>query len=361
MLVSGIERSPSIASFRGEARTMTMVALAHRSILCGLVLSLAVTAQCPPPGGYASGPPPIGGTWTPGQSSSPSSPSPAGPSAPAPAGPSAPGPEQPGTDGPTTPRGPAPAARVGPRTGGGIPLSFERGSTSKDRLKIDWVHPVPPKRSDTQTSASGPLSLEEALAQLWDSSDQRPLLVLRECNLCKDGDEALLQRSLNNDRTLLLTKWFRTVRLPAHIAEAGHPFHNVFAGYAFKDSWPHFFLLAHPGAVPVTFTGTQTQAQLWKGMHGVLEQRYAKDAAKAVKEWMSVLDSFDTIDARRRQLQEQLEEVRATDGPTSSRAKKLNEQLAKLDDERTATIARETKVRDLGLLPMPRQVGATTK
>lgn len=338
---------------------MAQVSVAHSSILCGLVLSAALTAQCPPPGGYPPPPPSIGGSWTPGRSGSPSAPQPGSPSSPGPAGPSAPGPEQPGNEGPRTPRGPAPGMRSGPRTGG-IPLSFERGATAKDRLKIDWVHPVPPKRDDTKTSAAGPLGLEEALAVLWEKGDDRPLLVLRECSLCKDGDEALLQRSLNNDRTLLMTKWFRTVRLPAHVAEAGHPFHNVFGAYDFKDSWPHFFLLAHPGARPVTFTGQQTQVQLWKGMNDVLGQRYAKDPAKAVKEWLSVLDAFDTIDARRRQLQEQLDEVRATDGPDSARAKKLGEGLAKLQEEREATVAREAKAKDLGLLPMPRTLGAAT-
>jgi hypothetical protein len=82
----------------------------------------------------------------------------------------------------------------------------------------------------------------------------------------------------------------------------------------------------------VTFTGQQTQTQLWKGMADVLGQRYAKDPNKAIKEWLSVLDAFDTIDARKRQLQEQLDEVRATDGPQSSRARKLTEGLAKTAD-----------------------------
>lgn len=344
---------------------MAKVSVASRTILCGVALSMALAAQCPPPAGYGQpAPPPIGGTWTPGSSANPGNPSgpqPASPSSPGPAGPSAPAPQPPDAEGPRTPRGPSAGLRGGgPRTGG-IAMSFERGSTSKDRLRIDWVHPVPPKRDGTQTSASGPLGLEEALAQLWEAGDTRPLLVLRECSLCKDGDEALLQRSLNNDRTLLLTKWFRAVRLPAHVAEAGHPFYNVFGGYNFKDGWPHFFLLTHPGATPVTFTGQQTQTQLWKGMADVLGQRYAKDPNKAMKEWLSVLDAYDTIDARKRQLQEQLDEVRATDGPDSSRAKKLGEGLAKLQAERDAAMAREAKAKDLGLLPMPRTVGAATK
>ena len=337
---------------------MTNVCVAHRAILCGLVLALASTAQCPPPGGY---PPPIppppttGGTWTPSNPAAPTAPQPAGPAAPQPAGPAAPQPETP-KSGPVTPRTPGPGARMGPRTGG-LVIDFERGATSKDRLKVDWVHPVPPARKANETSAAGMLTYEEALAVLWESGDNRPLLVLRECSLCKDGDEALLQRSLNNDRTQLLTKWFRTVRLPSHVTEYGHPFFNVFA-HAYKDSWPHFYLLAHPGAQPVTFSGTQTQTQLWKGMVDVLEQRYAKDPNKAVKEWISVLDAYDAIDAKRRQMQEQLDEARANEGPESARAKKLVEGLAKLDAEREATAAREAKVKDLGLLPMPR--AATT-
>ncbi|MGB3967848.1 MAG: hypothetical protein WBO45_14035, partial [Planctomycetota bacterium] len=266
-------------------------------------------------------------------------------------------PEPPDTNGPTTPRGPAGGLRGAGRTGG-LPLTVERGNTSKDRLKIEWVHPVPPKRSETGTSAQGPLPLAAALDLLWESGDNRPLLVLRECNLCKEGDEALLSRALNNDRTLLLTKWFRTVRLPAHVAESSHPFFNVFEAHGFGSTWPHFYLLAHPGAAPVTFTGQQTQMQLWKGMQEVLGLRYARDAAKAVKEWLALLDQFDVIDARRRQLQEQLNEVRATDGPQSEKAKKLTEALARNRDDRDAALARELKVRDLGLLPMPRPISA---
>jgi hypothetical protein len=245
-----VARSPSHPHPRQGTKPMAKVSVASRSILCGVVLAMAVQAQCPPPGGYQ--PPPAAGRWRldarwccqpvePVRSAA-GEPVVAWP----PLGRARRRPSHPMPKARARRGGPAPGMRSGPRTGG-IPLSFERGSTSKDRLAIDWVHPVPPKRSDTQTSASGPLGLEEALTLLWDKDDGRPLLVLRECSLCKDGDEALLQRSLNNDRTLLLTKWFRTVRLPAHVAEAGHPFHNVFGGYNFKDTWPHFFLLAHPG------------------------------------------------------------------------------------------------------------------
>ncbi|MCU0863666.1 MAG: hypothetical protein MUC36_07750 [Planctomycetes bacterium] len=326
--------------------------------LTSCVLSLAITAlaQCPPAGGYAPPVPgyegPSNGGATPG---APTSPQPAGPSSPRPTTPAAPAP----TKDTTTPRGPAANRPAGPRTGGrGMALSFERGATSKDRLRVRWVHPVPAERSATETSAAGPIPFQEAIQKMWDENDQRPLLVLRECSKCKDSDEAMLFRALDNERTLLLTRWFRTVRLPSHVAEAGHPFFNVFEGHGFEGGWPHFFLLAHPGAKPVTFTAAQTPSQLWKAMGEVIEQRYAKNVDKAIKEWQSLLETFDKVDARHRQLEDQLAEVRAEAGPDSARAKKLAEELKQNADERDAALAREKQVLDLGLLPMPRTVAA---
>lgn len=340
---------------------MDTVRTAAATLACCLTFLSVAQAQCnsgPPP------PPPSGGTWTASSSNNPnpagpSGPAPASPSSPGPAGPSAPVPESPSA-GPVTPRGPMPGLRAGGRTGG-MAMTFERGETAKDRLRVDWVHPVPPSRSTDRTEASGPLPLDKALALLWETGDDRPLLVMRECAVCKDGDDALLSRSLNNDRTMLLTKWFRTVRLPAHVVEPSHPFYGVFASYTFKEGLPHFFLLAHPGAAPVRFTGQQTQAQLVKGLCDVLEQRYAKDPLKAVKQWLSVLDAFDAIDSRSRQLRDQLDATRAAEGPDSEKAKKMTEALARLAVERDEALTRETRIRDLGLLPMPRAATVASK
>jgi hypothetical protein len=344
---------------------MSQFSPASRTIACLLAVSMSLVAQCPPPGGYGGPsvpppgpsapppppPPPPITRWVPGRNTGPNPASPATPNAPRP---SAPAP----SSGPTTPRGPvagAPSAggRTGPR---GVPMTFERGDTTKSRLKVDWAHPVPPQRSSATTEAAGPLPLAEALDVLWEGGDQRPLLVLRECSKCKDSDEAVLARALDNERTKLLMSWFRTVRLPAHVAEAGHPFFNVFDGHGFAHGWPHFFLLAHRDAKPVTFTATQTPPQLWKGMFDVLEQRYAKDAQKALKEWLSLLETFDRLDARKRDLEDRLAEARIADGPDSSRAKKLAEQLQQNAGERVAALAREKEIIDLGLLPMPRKV-----
>ena len=187
------------------------------------------------------------------------------------------------------------------------------------------------------------------------------MLILRECQACEGSDSALLSRSLKNDKTMLLTKWFRTVKLPAHVGERSHPFHNVFAGYDFGKKVPHFFLLADKDAKPVSFSGVQTQSDLWKAMYGVLEQRYAKSAKRQVKKWLMLLDSYDTIEGRRVQLMEDLLLVRATSGPDSSKAKKLAGKLTELDEEWVAVEAEEEKVSDLGLLDAPTKLAAAVK
>lgn len=239
-----------------------------------------------------------------------------------------------------------------------MPISFERGATSKNRLQVDWLHPVPPAREGQETAAAGPMPLADALDVLWEKDDGRPLLVLRECKLCQGSDGALLSRSLANDKTILLTKWFRTVRLPAHVAEAGHPFRNVFEAYKFKKGWPHFFMLADKGAKPVAFTGVQTQSQLWQAMFRVLDQRYAKNPKRALKKWLSLLDRYDTLDARKKQLKEVLYAVRAEAGPKSSRAIKLTKKLADIEKKRTAVAKEEVKVRDLKLLKLREKVAS---
>jgi len=235
-------------------------------------------------------------------------------------------------------------------------FTFERGPTSRDRLRIDWRHPVPPLPVGISTYAENALPLEVALQVLWEG-DERPLLVLRECSFCQGSDQALLRRTSNNDRTILLTKWFRVVRLPPHVTEARHPFHNLFAGYVWKGN-PHFYLLATPWSEPVEFTGQQTQTSLWKGMQDVLAERYSRDPAKALKEWLSLLEQFDRLDAQITSMQEQLDKERATDGPESLRARSLEKRLAEARKEHTETQAREERVRDLGLIAWPKNVAA---
>jgi len=324
------------------------LALSSRAILCALVVSVPVLSQCPaggypPPEPSRAGANPVGPVNNQPQPAGPSTPSPGGPSAPEPSGPTYKRPGGPSTGG----RNP-----TKPTTGGrrGMPITLDRGPTSKRRLSVSWSHPVPPVQKGKGTRAAGPMSRTEAIAAMWDEDDGRPLLVLRECQACMGSDSALLSRSLKNDKTMLLTKWFRTVKLPAHIWERTHPFYNVFAGYNFGKKVPHFFLLAHKDAKPVTFSGVQTQSKLWSAMYKVLETRYAKSPKRQVKKWLMLLDRYDTIEGRRVALKEKLLAARAAYGSKHKKTKKISAQLADLDKEWAAVEAAEKKVSDLGLL-----------
>lgn len=334
-----------------------------RPTLCLLSLSCIAYAQCPSGGYPPPGPPPrinnpVGppssGGGQPAEPSGPTTPNPAGPSAPGPGGPRTGGPKGPPTGGATPLR---------PRTGGprGMPITLDRGHTSKRRLTVEWLHPVPPRRDDGHTAAAGPMTHKDAIAHLWEADDGRPLMVLRECQSCQGSDSALLSRSLKNDKTMLLTKWFRTVKLPAHIGERTHPFHNVFAGYNFGKKMPHFFLLADKDAQPVAFSGVQTQSGLWKAMYNVLEQRYAKSPKRQVKKWLMLLDRYDTLEGRRTSLKEELLAVRSTKGPDSSKAKKLRKKLDEISEDWAKVEAEEKKVRNLGLLKAPTKIVANVK
>ena len=210
-----------------------------------------------------------------------------------------------------------------------------------------------PPDSGSVTSATIALPLEQALAVLW-GDDHRPLLVLRECRDCAGTDMPLLRRSTNNETTMLLANWFRIVRLPAHVTAVHHPFYNVFDAYDFGDELPHFFLLSHPGAKPVAFTGRQLPSRLWKGMYSVLRERYLSDPAKAVKKWQRLLGQFDMVEARLERLTEGLSAARAESGPKSSRARRLQGQIDQASAEMEKLLAREERVRNLVLQPFPK-------
>ena len=237
-----------------------------------------------------------------------------------------------------------------PRTGG-LPLTLERGATSKQRLQIEWEHPAVVAAKGGPTQAAGALPLDEALGLLW-NHDERPLLVLRDVPGQKRDDCALLATSIE-DRAVLLTKWLHTVRLPENVLDPSHPFHRVFASVAGKDGTPQVLLFATPHAAPVVLSGAESPLQLWRCLCDVLMDRYTRDPAKAVKQWLALLEQFDGLDQRHGEVRQQLDAARADDGAQSPRAKKLADTLARLEAERDEVLQSEQKARDLGLRAVP--------
>jgi len=234
-------------------------------------------------------------------------------------------------------------------------LDFRRGKTSKERLDIEWHFPVwKPEESDAddgQTRAAPvrrALPLEQAF-QLCSEDDRRPLLVLRECELCKGSDHALLSRSMDNEQTVLLTYWFRCVKLPTHVLEDDHPLHALFAPEKKGERIPHLFLANSDGSELVPMPGDQSQSDLWDAMYRVLDKAYSSSARDSVKEMRKLLSQYDKVDAMEKEIKGRLDKEIEKRGPKSPRLKKLYRQLEELDQERQELVAREKEIRTLAL------------
>jgi hypothetical protein len=200
---------------------------------------------------------------------------------------------------------------------------------------------------DGQTSAAPAevaLPREAAFAKISESN-QKPLLVLRECIHCKGTDHALFSRTLNNERTMLLAQWFYCVKLPPNVLDKKHPFNKVFEG----PNPPHVFLSLHDGTEVIPYDGRQTQAKLWKGMEKLIGMAYKKKPKPAIKAMLSYLSRFDMLDCREKELLDMVEKEREKSGPNSSKVKKLRSKLAKVQKDKATTMKRAKAVCDLKL------------
>lgn len=233
---------------------------------------------------------------------------------------------------------------------GGLTIE-PRGKTSRDRLQIDWVYPVWKPAEQTAQSGTVVAEVEHALPleQAWTQvagGDKRPLLVVRECELCKGTDHALLDRSLDNEPVLLLTQWFRCVKLPTNVLSDQHPFHALFAG---KPGEPvaHVFFSDPDGGNRKELLGGQSQADVLEAMYAALDRTYQGDARKVVKELRTVLSQYDRLDNLERDARSRIDKETENNGPGSERLPRLEAELKKIEQDRADLLAREKKLRAL--------------
>jgi len=225
--------------------------------------------------------------------------------------------------------------------GGGSEAGREiagRQSTSKALLSWDWD--VRPGAASPATYAGKQLTTAEALAALA-GGDNRPLLVLRECQQCQGSEDAFLSREFDNEKIILLGRWFHAVKLPVGVTDATHPFHVLFDGKA----PPHLFTATADGQTLVPLDGRQSQAQMLKAMTVVLRKAYSKDPEAAVKTLRNLLDKLDGIDLRLADL----EERRIGEKADSPAGKDLERDHAALVAERQALLDKGAAVEDLTL------------
>jgi hypothetical protein len=250
-------------------------------------------------------------------------------------------------------RGAAPVA--GPAGGGakGAPLTFERGRTSKRALQLQWDFPVfvPPeaaRKPDAQahtvtTPVEAALPKEEAMSWIL-KEDKRPLLVLRECNKCKGSDDALLSRTLKNEETMMLARYFHCVKLPVHVLQAKHPFHELFA----TEHPPHVFFATSDGANVLEMRGQYVQSELWKAMRTTLDREYVRDVDSSIKEMLKLMSQYDVVDSRQDELRDRREKEVEKYGPKSEKLAPLDRELAELEKQREKLRLKEKAILDLG-------------
>ncbi|MFK7739245.1 MAG: hypothetical protein AB8H80_02890 [Planctomycetota bacterium] len=223
-------------------------------------------------------------------------------------------------------------------------------------LKIEWNYPVykpttPARKSGDRTvakEAERALPIEQAYA-LVAEGDRRPLLILRECELCKGTDHAVLSRTLDNEQTVLLTHWFRCVKLPPNILKETHPFYNLFKKGEKEKKVPHLFFADPSGANKAALPGDQSQSQLWKVMFGYLNRCYDENAKSAIKGLRKILTSYDKLDAEEQLVRARIDKEIEKNGPKSKKLKKFDKQLDKLEAQREKLRKREQELRDLAL------------
>jgi hypothetical protein len=240
---------------------------------------------------------------------------------------------------------------------GGIALDMRRGKTAKKRLEIEWHHPVwkPPAPAEGEPrGGTVVVARERALPkaeayELAAGDDRRPLLVVRECDRCRGSDHALLSRTLDNEQTVLLTHWFRCVKLPTNVMEPDHPLSALFRGVKPGERVPHLFFSDPDGQNRIDLPGDQTQSALWETMFAILERCYEGNAKQRVKEMRGLLSQFDRIDSREEDLLARLDAELDKNGPDSPKAKKLEADLEKLGKERKELLLREKELRALAL------------
>ncbi|MCR9247328.1 MAG: hypothetical protein NXI31_20040 [bacterium] len=191
------------------------------------------------------------------------------------------------------------------------------------------------------------------------SNDKRPLLIMRECEKCKGTDHALLSRTMSNEQTVLLTGWFRCVKLGPNILEKDHPLTNLFKVEK-GEKVPHLFFVDPDGTHKTPLSGTQSQRDLWKTMFAYLDRCYDGNAKKSLKELRKILDQYDRVDGLEQEVMVRMDREIEKKGLKSKKLKKYQKQIDKLAKERQKLVKKEKDLRALALkeLAQPKAAAA---
>ena len=236
------------------------------------------------------------------------------------------------------------AGGVGPYT------TAPRGPTSRCELKIPWEFPTYQDKAEAQDGrtqavrARHALSLEDTFAYLT-GEDHRPLLVLRECLKCNGTDDALMTRQADNERTLLMARWFHCIKLPPDVLAEDHPFHALFA----QAKPGHLFFSRWDGSGRKDLTGQQSRTELWDLMGSFLASEYERKADASLKQLLGILDDFDRLDRETLSVKDQVDDLIEKGQGSSPKVEKLKEKLASIEAAKVKARAEAVKLSELKL------------
>ena len=204
-----------------------------------------------------------------------------------------------------------------------------RGPSTKGLLKIAWDYPVyevaePESGAGTSVKrARERLPREQALSAIA-GDDPRPLLVVRECKVCNKTDDALLRPGAQNERTILLSRWFHCVKVPVDVLQTDHPFNALFP----DTKSEHLFVSAVDGTEKIPLESSTSRVELWESMSKTLSAAYAKDPTGATKDITKILDKLDLLDERVRGLERSRDDLLESSGKLDpKRLKKLEGEI----------------------------------
>jgi hypothetical protein len=216
---------------------------------------------------------------------------------------------------------------------------------------LDWNFPVYTNSKQTaELAQSGTFVAERLRALPRDEAfrfvaggDERPLLVLRECGFCKGSDDALLSTRFDNEKTVLLSKWFHVVKLPNHVLQEDHPFRNLFA----ESSPAHLFVATADGSTTHSLSGQQSQTELWNAMAEVLTDVYVDDPENRIQGMYRIFDQLDQLDEADERMHVKFTAELEKRGPKSSKLKKIRKGMDGLQQDRDDLLAELDELRQL--------------
>jgi len=248
--------------------------------------------------------------------------------------------------GPTTAGAPTGDASRGPRT------EVHHGPTAKRELQLQWEHPVVAstgfaRGEGTAVAEKTALTYADALRAIA-GDDPRPLLVLRECSYCAGTDKALLLPGIDNERTILLARWFHLVKLPGSVVEPDHALHALFP----DSSSGHMFLCQADGSGRIALESETSRPEFWASMTRVLTEAYGKDPTATTREMSKLLDRLDTLDARERELSKRRDNLlEASVRLDRTKLDQLSDEILEVQREAAKMLEQFGRIGKLDLLP----------